>query len=96
MQEFRNQLLEIAKIKNENYTNVEVKIDHDGVLTFNAYINGDGWHRAYTMEECLAYFREKATNPVIKNIDVEVEMPEITEEIKASVLVLTPIDDLPF
>jgi len=99
LQEFRGQLLEIAKIKGEDYTNVEVRADHDGKITFNAYINGCGsWFRADTMEDCITHFKEQITQPPIKNIDVEIEIPEqveVTEPANEAV-VSTPTDDLPF
>lgn len=97
LQEFRNQLLEIAKLKNEDYVHVEVRADHTGAVTFNAYIHNCSWHRAETMEECLSHFRQQLTVPTIKNIDVEIdidektEVPELVEE-----KTTTPTDDLPF
>ena len=93
LQEFRNQLLEIAKLKDESFVEAKVAINYEGKVYFSGYVrNLGGWDSFETTEECLTWFRNKVTPPANKNIDVEIEMPEPVIE------VVEPIsaDDLPF
>ena len=92
LQEFRNAVLEIAKSQNETYTNVGVGVAHDGKITFKAYIPNGSWINGETMESCLQKMKEQFNPPPIKNIDVEIEMPEPVIEVVEPV----SADDLPF
>lgn len=92
LKEFRNEVLAIAAANNESYTSLSLDVNHDGEVTFKAYISKVSWHNGDTMEECLQNLRNAFTEPPIKDIDLEIEMPGI----KADVSIPTPTDDLPF
>ena len=75
LKEFRNEVLALAALKNENYTSVGVEVNYAGVVTFKAYIPNGPWHSGETPEECLQKLKDQITTPPIKDIDVEIEMP---------------------
>lgn len=76
LKEFHNEVLLIAKSVNEDYVNVEVRINHEGKVGFTAYIHkvGVGWYKGDTMEEVLSLLKNAITTPNIKNIDVEIDI----------------------
>ena len=93
LQEFRNELLEIAKLANENYTSLAIEVNHTGIVNFRAYIHNKGWHDGKTVDECLDKLRKVLTGEPPTNIEVEFDIEPLTIEVPEQI---TPQDDIPF
>jgi hypothetical protein len=80
LKEFREQVLEIAKLADETYVTVTVEVEHDGAFNFRCYVNNYSSHFGKTMEECLAKLREKISPLPVPDVDLMIEMPELQTE----------------
>lgn len=83
LREFREQVLEIAKLVKEEYVTVGVEMDAYEKCTFRCYVNGYNAHSGNTMEESLSKLREKISPLPPANIDVEVEIHKAVDEVTA-------------
>jgi hypothetical protein len=82
LQEFRNEILAIAKEVDQTYTVVRVEIDHAGQLKFSGYINGYDYAYGKTVEESVENMKRKALPHLFTttyDVDVEVEKEELVE-----------------
>jgi hypothetical protein len=82
LQEFRQELLKLAALRNEDYVQAQVKIESNGAVLFEGYINGLAkYYIAGTMEGVLGQIRDDMfpVQNIVQNIDVEIELPESME-----------------
>ena len=95
LQDFRNEILTIAKIINSDYTSGRVEFDSDGNITFFSYTTKTSWTEGKTMEDCLTKTREKITNLSAVMIDVAIDLiPDETDPLPIDTL--STDEDFPF
>ena len=84
LQEFRNEILAIAKEVDQTYTTVKAEIEHDGQLKFSSYINGYNYAYGKTVEESV----EKMKMQVLPHLftttyDVDIEVGKEEELVES-------------
>jgi hypothetical protein len=81
LQEFRNEILAIAKEVDQTYATVKAEIDHAGQLRFSSYINGYEYAYGNTVEESVKNMKKQALPHLFTTTyDVEVEVEVEKEE----------------
>lgn len=81
LQEFRNEVLKLAALKEETYTSVRVTFSSTGKLEFECYVHGSTWCSGDTMEASLKKLKDEIFPPSVSNThDVEIEVEETDPE----------------